>query len=263
MENIANLQTEIEQINVRLSEMKTQRGEIAAEAKTAEQKFIAGTISLDDFQAEEFKLNLLDRTLETLENKRAQTEFELNAAIASENRRQALETAKELAFEVKTTQQEYIAVRDALNSQIETFCENLTKLHINWTEKQTAFFQTIRALNPNIRSFKPQNNVQADALWEIFGELAQIGVTDEVRKTATAELLYTPDIEFEHPIRVIEEIGLFNEKNERKNLYPYKPKLYAAAGSAPIETENVERVQKLDSSEPREVKEYRPDSFVY
>jgi hypothetical protein len=265
MNNIENLQSDLRQIDRRLSEVMTQREEQSAEAKAAEQKFIDGDLSLDDFQAEEFKLNLLDRATGTLTEKKDELQNQISAAVARSNREQAVETTKQQALKVVEIHDEYQASRTELDALIKAASEKLAGLLTAWTEAQSSFFKSCRGLDPQIQSFSLDRSFKSnEALFGVFDELEKSGLTSDSKKIATAEniLYHSPALEFEHPIKIIEQLGIEKEFSERRSQYPFVATNFTPTPSQ-AENSDVEKLEKIENSDLPEIPAFTADSLKY
>lgn len=193
------IELELNSLTLRLDELTTMRGGIAANLKNLQQGFIECTATLDELQTEQGKLITLDSSITALEAKQDELHSQFQKASYSENRQSLLKSAKASALEAETIFNEYIAVRNQLSEIIDEYAgKMLDKLDV-FQQKKRDYKLLTQKLEPELGDYilHAQHSHRRQALNKsVAEEIKALGVSDETLIRITEDILIPPFVKF-------------------------------------------------------------------
>lgn len=190
------INNEVRKTKNRLSELREMRLQINGKLETLQQGFIDGKASIDSLQSEQGKLTILDSSIKALEAKQSETQANFVEAERQEKRQSLLEQAKSIAVEAETAFNNYVAMRNELDSfiagNIGKTLDELVLFRTKQREYRIAFGEIKRQM--------------PEASQQIGEELDRLGLSDNAASLAGSDNESLPRVEFGGIIEMLERI---------------------------------------------------------
>ena len=150
MKQKTETQNELDATGKRLGELTAMRDELDANMKTLQSGFVAGTVPLDDLQAGHSKLMVLNGSIDSLEETRAELQTLLDKTVQAETRAAQLVKAKAIALETDQSYRGYLKYRCELNESIQTIGGKMVDSISQFFNQQYELKNTLTAIEPKL-----------------------------------------------------------------------------------------------------------------
>jgi DNA repair exonuclease SbcCD ATPase subunit len=211
------IEKELDQTTKRLDELTEMRTGITTNLQTLQAGFIGGKTSLDELQAEQTRLTILNESIKALEAKQDESHAAFQKASLSESRHATLKQMKVIAGEAETAFNEYVELRAAFGETIKENGEKMFDAVVAFRDKQREFQRAFSELAPGVDALRFVPAEMRESFNQTKKELEQIGFLEKDFHEITKEHLRLPPIVFEENVRLIEQfIGAQRAREKKK-----------------------------------------------
>ncbi len=198
------IEKELNQTTNRLDELTEMRDGITANLQTLQQGFVDGETLLDELQAEQGKLTILNESIKGLEAKQTELRSAFQKASLSESRHAKLKQIKVIASEGENILREYTKLRAAFGETIKAEGEKMYDALAAFRDKQREFQRAFSELAPGVDALRSVPAEVRESFNQTKKELEQIGFLEKDFYEITKEHLRLPQIVFEESVRYTE-----------------------------------------------------------
>jgi len=191
----AEIKTELDAANKRISELTELRKTAAGNVEDSQSNFIKSKIPLDQLQAEQSKLDLLDNSIKSLQTRQSELHTELQSAAKSEAHKDTLARLKGTANEAETAYNEYVAYRAEFDKVIALHSKKVFGAIETFRGKQREFRGIFAEIVPGILSVRRPEVSQRAIVAQTAAELEEIGISENSFKLAIEDYLQLPVLE--------------------------------------------------------------------
>jgi uncharacterized phage infection (PIP) family protein YhgE len=213
------IENELDQTTNRLDELTEMRTGINTNLQTLQKGFVDGKTSLDELQAEQGRLTILNESIKALEAKQEELHSEFQRMSFSESRAETLKQMKEIAAQTEAAFNEYVNLRAELDKTIEQAGGKMVDALLLFRSQQREFEQIFRELAPGVTNFRPVPSEARESFSQVKTELEKIGVSGDRLNFVTSTYQKLPKVEFSESVHLIEQaIGnrRFKEQEETR-----------------------------------------------
>ena len=198
---------ELAQVNQRLVELQSERQSQQVAFETAQNAYLTGRSTLDEFSGAQSKLNLIDDALALLTNKQFELEAAEEAAKRQVERNELMKHAAARAEYSAAGAEEYLRLHAALNDFIASQTAKMLEALYRWRGGQNAFVMAVAQIDPTVRRNIFAPNGWTGNYWDLIPELIAAGSSNEALRRASAENVFSPEIvAFDGAIRLAESL---------------------------------------------------------
>jgi chromosome segregation ATPase len=213
------IEKELDQTTNRLDELTEMRARLNTNLQSLQKGFVGGKTSLDELQAEQGKLTILNESIKALEAKQDELHDAFQRAAMSESRAGTLEQMKTIAGQTEAAFNEYVNLRAELDQAIEQGGAKMVDALSLFRSKQREFEQAFRELAPGVINFRPVPAEARESFAQIKSELEDIGVSGDRLNFVTSTYQNLPKVEFAEIVGIIERFignGRFNAEQKQR-----------------------------------------------
>jgi chromosome segregation ATPase len=213
------IEKELDQTTKRLDELTEMRAGINTNLQTLQNGFVDGKTSLDELQAEQGKLTILNESIKALEAKQDELHDAFQRAAMSESRAETLEQMKAIAAQTEAAFNDYVNLRAELDKTIEQAGGKMVDALSAFRRKQQEFEKAFRELAPGMINFRPVPAEARESFAQIKSELEEIGLSGDRLNFVTSTYQNLPKVEFAEIVGIIERFignGRFDAEQKQR-----------------------------------------------
>jgi len=199
------IEKELNNATKRPDELTEMRNSITTNLQALQAGFIDGKTSLDELQADQGKLIILNESIKALESKQDELHSAFQKASLSESRSVILKQMKVIADEAETAFNEYVALRHKFGETISKEGEKMFDMLLSFRSKQREFQRAFRGLAPGVDVSRFVPAEARESFNQTRSELEQIGFSDQNFNLITKDYLRLPPIDFAEYVHIIEQ----------------------------------------------------------
>lgn len=199
------IENELNQTTKRLDELTEMRTGIKGNLETLQQGFIDRKTSLDELQAEQSKLTILNESIKALEAKQDELHTAFQMASLAESRQETLDRMKAISDEANAAFNEYLKLRAKLVETCRTVGEKMVDALVSSRHKQAEFSHAFQEIAPGVENFRTVTIEQRESFNRAKDELKEIGLSETDLSNMSGDFRVAPETDFPEAVHFVEQ----------------------------------------------------------